>query len=47
MTISDNERSMYVLQRGEGKFYWKNQNTSSSYGYVDGFNKAFMFSSEK
>ena len=47
MTISDNERIMYVLQRADDKFYWKNQNTSSSYGYVDGFDKAFLFSSEK
>lgn len=47
MTTSDNERIMYVLQRADGKFYWKNQNTSSSYGYKDGFDKAFLFSSEK
>jgi len=40
-----NERIMYVLQRADGKFYWKNQNTSSSYGYEDGFENAFLFSS--
>lgn len=41
------ERIMYVLQRADGKFYWKNQNTSSSYGYEDEFEKAFLFSSER
>ncbi len=42
-----NERIMYVLQRADGKFYWKNTNTSSSNGYEDGFDKAFLFATER
>ena len=38
---------MYVLQREDGKFYWKNQSTSSSHGWEDGFDKAFLFSSRR
>ena len=42
-----NERMMYVLQRADGKFYWKNQNTSSSHGWEEGFENAFLFATEK
>jgi hypothetical protein len=52
MTASDfnqnnMERIMYVLQRADGKFYWKSQNTSSFYDYREGFDNAFLFLTEK
>ena len=37
------ERKMYVLQNEDGKFYWKNENTSSSHCLVEGFENAFLF----
>lgn len=40
------ERTMYVIQRADGKFYWKHQSISSCYGY-DSFDKAHLFSTEK
>ena len=40
------ERIMYVIQRADGKFYWKHQSISSYYGY-DSFDKAHLFLSEK
>lgn len=40
------ERTMYVIQRYDGKFYWKHQSISSYYGY-DSFDKAHLFSTEK
>ena len=40
------ERTMYVIQRDDGIFYWKHQHFSSYYGYVS-FNKAHLFSTEK
>ncbi len=40
------ERIMYVIQRADGKFYWKHQSISSCYGY-DSFDKAYLFSTEK
>ncbi len=40
------ERIMYVIQRADGKFYWKHQRISSCYGY-DSFDKAHLFSTEK
>ena len=40
------ERIMYVIQRADGKFYWKHPSISSCYGY-DSFDKAHLFSTEK
>lgn len=40
------ERIMYVIQRADGKFYWKHQSISSCYGY-DSFDKAHLFVTEK
>lgn len=40
------ERTMYVIQRADGKFYWKHQSISSYYRY-DSFDKAHLFLSEK
>lgn len=40
------ERIMYVIQRADGKFYWKDQSISSYYGY-DSFDKAHLFATEK
>jgi len=40
------ERIMYVIQRADGKFYWKHQSISSCYGY-DSFGKAHLFTTEK
>lgn len=40
------ERTMYVIQRADGQFYWKHQSISSYYGY-GGFDKAHLFSTEK
>lgn len=40
------ERIMYVIQRADGKFYWKHQSISACYGY-DSFDKAHLFSTEK
>lgn len=40
------ERTMYVIQRADGQFYWKHQSISSYYGY-DSFDKAHLFSTEK
>lgn len=37
---------MYVIQRADGKFYWKDQSISSLYGY-DSFDKAHLFATEK
>jgi hypothetical protein len=41
------ERKMYVLQNEDGKFYWKNENTSSSHRLVEGFENAFLFKTKK
>ena len=41
------ERKMYVLQSEDGKFYWKNENTSSSHRLVEGFENAFLFKTKK
>ena len=38
---------MYVLQSEDGKFYWKNENTSSSHRLVEGFENAFLFKTKK
>lgn len=35
-------RKMYILQRSDGKFYWKG-NTSSMWGYKENFEDAFLF----
>jgi hypothetical protein len=40
-------RIMYVLQDEEGKFYWKNENTSSSHGLKEGFENAYLFKTRK
>lgn len=40
------EKTMYVIQRADGQFYWKHQSISSCYGY-DSFDKAYLFSTEK
>ena len=40
------KRTMYVLRREDGKFYWKGQG-SSRWGYRDGFENAFLFATEK
>lgn len=40
-------RKMYVLQNEDGKFYWKNENTSSSHRLVEGFENAFLFKTKK
>lgn len=40
-------RTMYVLRREDGKFYWKNQSTSSAHGWEEGFEKAFLFSTRR
>ena len=40
------ERIMYVIQRTDGKFYWKHSKIGSYYGY-DSFDKAHLFSTEK
>lgn len=37
----------YVLQREDGQFYWKNKSVSSSYGFTEDFDKAYLFDSEK
>lgn len=40
-------RIMYVLQAEDGKFYWKNENTSSSHGLKEGFENAYLFKTRK
>lgn len=40
-------RKMYVLQNEDCKFYWKNENTSSSHRLVEGFENAFLFKTKK
>lgn len=40
------ERTMYVIQRSDGKFYWKDPKIGSYYGY-DSFDKAHLFATEK
>ena len=40
-------RTMYVLQDEDGKFYWKNENTSSSHRLVEGFENAYLFKTKK
>lgn len=41
------KRIMYVLQHEDGRFYWKNDNTSSSHGLKEGFENAFLFKTKK
>lgn len=41
------KRIMYVLQDEDGKFYWKNENTSSSHGLKDCFENAYLFKTKK
>lgn len=41
-------RIMYVLRdKSTGKFYWKNEGTSSSHGFKDDFEDAHLFKTEK
>ena len=40
------ERTLYVIQRVDGQFYWKHQSISSCYGYGS-FDKAHLFTTEK
>lgn len=40
-------RTMYVLQDEDGKFYWKNENTSSSHGLKEGFENAYLFKTKR
>lgn len=40
-------RKMYVLQNEDGKFYWKDENTSSSHRLMEGFENAFLFKTKK
>ena len=40
------ERIMYVIQRADGKFYWKDPAIGFRYGY-DSFDKAQLFITEK
>ena len=46
MGLTMEERIMYVIQRADGKFYWKHPKIGSYYGY-DSFDKAHLFLSEK
>lgn len=41
------ERKMYVLQNEDGKFYQKDENTSSSHRLMEGFENAFLFKTKK
>lgn len=41
------KRIMYVLQDEDGRFYWKNENTSSSHGLKEGFENAYLFKTKK
>lgn len=41
------KRIMYVLQNEDGKFYWKNENTSSSHGLKEGFENAYLFKTKR
>ena len=38
---------MYVIQRNDGAFYWKDQNISSFNGFDIDFDKAALYKSEK
>ena len=40
-------RIMYVLQDEDGKFYWKNESTSSSHGLKEGFENAYLFKTKR
>lgn len=40
------DRIMYVIQRADGKFYWKHPNIGHYYGY-DSFGKAHLFATQK
>ena len=46
MRIDKMERLMYVIQRAEGKFYWKDPTIVFRYGY-DSFDKAHLFATRK
>ena len=41
------KRTMYVIQRSDGAFYWKHQSISSFNGFDADFNKAALYKSEK
>lgn len=40
------ERTMYVIRRDDGKFYYKHPSISSHWGYKENFNEAHLFSTE-
>ena len=44
--MTNTKITRFVLQREDGKFYWKGQ-SSSSYGWKDGLENAFIFKSEQ
>lgn len=39
------ERIMYVIRDDQNRFYWKNDNVSSSHGMKEGFENAHLFKS--
>ena len=41
------KRTMYVIQRNDGAFYWRHQSISSCYGFDMDFGKAALYKTEK
>ena len=41
------KRTMYVIQRNDGAFYWKHQSISSFNGFDIDFGKAALYKNEK
>lgn len=41
------KRTMYVIQRNDGAFYWKHQSISSFNGFDADFSKAALYKTEK
>lgn len=41
------KRTMYVIQRNDGAFYWKHPSISSFNGFDADFSKAALYKSEK
>jgi len=44
---TDMKRTMYVIQRNDGAFYWKHQSISSFNGFDMDFSKAALYKTEK
>ena len=44
--IMENSMIKYVLQRADGQFYYKGR-VSSSWGFTEDFNEAYLFDTEK